>query len=195
MKPYLHTNGDLLKRNDQLCKDVKNYYESIVVELYDYETNTQLEQAKQYWKDRLNGANLQFSTIGLPGIVGADSMGIPRVLVPTDIRMALPDLTYPKAPCQRPLIRMIIQHDGEICNCCKDTSGAITLGNVHQQSLKELWFSDHHVQVIRDLAEGHRKKICLVSELSPSLINSSEKSRKKCLHSPPLHSYDLTKTR
>jgi len=170
MKPYLHTNGDLLKSNDRLCEDVTNIYEIIVVGLYDYENNTQLEHAKQYWKDRLKRANLQFSTIGLSGIVGADSMGVPRALVPTDTRMAFPDLIYPNAPCQRSLIRMIIQHNGEVCNCCEDTSGAFKLGNVHQQSLEELWFSDHHVQVVQDLAEGHREKytLCQNCPLPPS---------------------------
>jgi len=48
MKPYLHTNKDLLKRDDQLCKDVINYSESIVVGHYDYANNTQLEHARQY---------------------------------------------------------------------------------------------------------------------------------------------------
>jgi radical SAM protein with 4Fe4S-binding SPASM domain len=178
MKPYLHTNGDVLKSDDRLCENVINTYVFIVVGLYDYQTNTQLEQAKQYWKDRLKGVNkLEFSTIGVFGIKGADSMGVPKALVPTDSRMAIPDLTYANAPCQRPLIRMIIQHDGEVCNCCEDTSGAFKLGNVYQQSLEDLWFSDHHVQIVQDLAGGNREKytLCQNCPLPPSTQAPGEK--------------------
>jgi MoaA/NifB/PqqE/SkfB family radical SAM enzyme len=47
MRPYLHTNGDVLRRNDQLCKEVKQIYEFIVVGLYDYRTNEELEENEQ----------------------------------------------------------------------------------------------------------------------------------------------------
>ena len=130
------------------------------------------------WENRLKGTKLQFSAIGLSGIIGVNSMGIPRTLVPTHTRMELPDLTYPKAPCQRPLIRMIMRHNSKVGNCCTDTSGAFKLGNMHQQWLKEVWFSDHHVQVVRDLAEGHREKyaLCRNCLLSPSIpVKSSAK--------------------
>src|SRR5882724_9467876 len=43
MKPDLHTNGDALKHNDALCKDVKEVYGLIVIGLYDYDTNDELE--------------------------------------------------------------------------------------------------------------------------------------------------------
>ena len=187
MEPYLHTNGDVLKSDDRLCENVKNIYQVIVVGLYDYETNTQLEQAIQYWRDRLNGANkLEFSKIGVLGIKGADSMGVPKALVPTDTRMAIPDLTYANAPCHRPQIRMIIQHDGEVCNCCEDTSGAFMLGNVYQHSLEKLWFSDHHVQVVEDLAVGKREKytLCQDCPLPPS---TAVQGSKKIVISPRRH--------
>ena len=78
MKPYLHTNGDLLKHDDALCKEVKSIYGLIVVGLYDYEADEELEETKQFWRDRLVGANLSFSPIGLSGTRSAHSIGIPR---------------------------------------------------------------------------------------------------------------------
>ncbi|MGH2360228.1 MAG: SPASM domain-containing protein, partial [bacterium] len=170
MEPYLHTNGDRLKRDDRLCEEVKKVYALIVVGLYDYGTNEELEEAERYWRARLAGANLAFSPIGLSGARSARSIGVPKALVPSDARMAIPDLTYANAPCHRPLIRMIIQHDGEVCNCCEDTYGAFELGNVYKISLDELWFSERHVQVVGDLIAGRRGEygLCRQCPQSPT---------------------------
>jgi radical SAM protein with 4Fe4S-binding SPASM domain len=88
-------------------------------------------------------------------------MGIPRALVPTDARMAVPDLTFRNAPCHRPLIRMIVQWDGAVSNCCEDTYGAFDLGNVYERSLADLWFSERHVQVVENLVAGRREQYAL----------------------------------
>lgn len=170
MKPYLHTNGDVLKRDDSLCDAVKKVYGLVVVGLYDYKTNEELEAEKRYWQARLAGANLKFSTIGVSGARGADSIGIPKALVPTDRRMAIPDLIYLNGPCHRPLIRMIIQYDGAMVNCCEDTYGAFNMGNVYRSSMEELWFSEVHAQVIQDLIVGRREKytLCRQCPLSPT---------------------------
>jgi radical SAM protein with 4Fe4S-binding SPASM domain len=161
MKPYIHTNGDLLKDDDRLRDEVMNAYTSIVVGLYDYRTNEELEEARQFWRHRLAGVDVKFSPIGLSGAQSGHSVGIPRALVPSDARMAVPDLLYPNAPCHRPLIRMLIQYDGDVCNCCEDTYGAFNLGNAFQSSMESLWFSERHVQVVRDLVAGRREKYAL----------------------------------
>jgi radical SAM protein with 4Fe4S-binding SPASM domain len=170
LRPYLHTNGDVLRQDDALCETVKREYELIVVGLYDYETNQELEAAKRYWRDRLAGANLEFSAIGRFGIRSADSMGIPRALGPSDPRMAIPDLTFVNAPCHRPLIRMIIRHDGGVSNCCEDTYGAFSLGNVYEDSLEQLWFSERHIQIVQDLIAGRRQsyELCRNCPLPPT---------------------------
>ena len=170
MKPYLHTNGDVLKHDDALCEEVKRLYGLIVVGLYDYETNEELEQAKRYWQARLAGANLKFSAIGLLGRRSTYSAGVPKALVPSDSRMAAPDLTFANAPCHRPLIRMIVQHDGAVCNCHEDLYAAFMLGNVYQNSLEEMWFSERHVQVVTDLIAGRRENynLCRNCPLPPT---------------------------
>jgi radical SAM protein with 4Fe4S-binding SPASM domain len=136
-------------------------YSLIIVGLYDYRTNEELEKEKRYWRDRLAGATLKFSAIGLSAGRDVYSVGVPRALVPTGGAMAVPDLTFPNAPCHRPLIRMIIQHDGEVCNCCEDTSGAFAPGNVYERALAELWYSEQPVERVNDLIAGHRKKYSL----------------------------------
>jgi len=161
MKPYLHTNGDPLTRDDELCREVTQVYDRIIIGLYDYKTNKELEESKQAWHQKLDGYHLEFSPIGLEGAVSSHSLGTPKALVPSDERMAVPDFTFSNAPCHRPLIRLIIQHDGEMANCCEDVYGAFRLGNVHQHTLKELWFSDNHIQTAQDLLAGRREKFSL----------------------------------
>jgi radical SAM protein with 4Fe4S-binding SPASM domain len=168
--PWLHTNGDVLRRNESLCREVSEVYAHIVVGLYDYASDAELEGEKRFWRARLSCARLDFSPIGRDGRLSGSSMGIPRALVPTDARMAVPDLSFPNAPCRRPLIRMIIQWDGAVCNCCEDTSGAFGLGNVYENTLAQLWFSDHHRRVVDDLDRGRRERyaLCRSCPLPPS---------------------------
>jgi radical SAM protein with 4Fe4S-binding SPASM domain len=170
MKPYLHTNGDVLKHDDGLCREVMSVYTLIVVGLYDYQTNEELAAAKDYWLDKLAGANIEFSPIGLAGARTVKSIGVPRALVPSDSRMGAPDLKYVNAPCHRPLIRMLIQHDGKVCLCCEDTFGAFELGNVYDRSLDELWFSEKHVEIIETLIAGQREnyELCRNCPMPPT---------------------------
>ena len=170
MLPYLHTNGDVLRLNDELCDQIKEIYGLIVVGLYDYRSNEELEDAKSYWHARLAGVNLKFSMIGVTGGRSADSMGVPKALVPTDKRMSIPDVTYDNAPCHRPLIRMIIQYDGEMCNCCEDAHGSFELGNVYTSSIEELWYSERHRGFTEELIRGERGRheLCRNCPMSPS---------------------------
>jgi radical SAM protein with 4Fe4S-binding SPASM domain len=161
MMPYLHTNGDALKRNAALCADVSQAYGLIVVGLYDYRTNEELEAQKQQWRERLPGANLKFNPVAPVGARTAFSLAIPKALVPTDPRVATPDLTYSNAPCHRPLLRMIIRHDGGVSNCCEDTFGAFDVGSIHERSLEELWWSERHLEVLADLVAGRREEYSL----------------------------------
>jgi radical SAM protein with 4Fe4S-binding SPASM domain len=170
MRPYLHTNGDVLLRRPDLCRNVVEMYTRVVVGLYDYTTDTERVDQEVAWRERLAGTRVEFSAIGLEGRRSGKSMAIPKARVPTDARMSIPDLTYPNAPCARPLVRMIIQHDGDVCNCCEDTTGAFSLGNVFRQSLGDIWFGEPHARVVKDLAAGHREKyaLCRSCPLGPS---------------------------
>jgi radical SAM protein with 4Fe4S-binding SPASM domain len=176
MKPYLVTNGDVLRHDDALCDEVRRVYTRIVVGLYDYRTNEELAAAKLYWQDKLAGTIIEFSPIGMAGARSAKSVGVPRALVPSDSRMAVPDLRYSNAPCHRPLIRMLIQHDGEMCHCCEDTYGAFQLGNVYERSLEELWFSERHVEITQNLIDGRRDNydLCRNCPMPPTASPSKD---------------------
>ncbi len=84
--------------------------------------------------------------------------------------MTLPDFTFEHAPCHRPLIRMLVQYDGEVCLCCEDTAAAFELGNVHRQSLGEIWYSERHAGIVQDLIAGRRDRyeLCRSCPMSPT---------------------------
>ncbi len=170
MKTYLHTNGDVLKNNEALCEQVCEAYDRIVIGLYDYKNEEELNREIDLWRGKLHSKNLEFSRIGLDGRKSGRSMAIPRALVPTDSRMGIPDLVYKNTPCNRPLIRMIVRYDGQICNCCEDVLGEFELGNVFDRSLEDLWYSDKHVHILEDLVAGRREdySLCRNCPASPS---------------------------
>ena len=184
MKPDLHTNGDVLKRDSALCAEVERVYDQVVVGIYDYQTDAELEEIKSYWRESLPRIYLRCSCIGVAGARSAYSIGVPKALVPSDSRMSIPDLTYAHAPCHRPLIRMIIQHDGEVCHCCEDTGGFFNLGNTHESSIKALWFSQHHQQIVADLLQGARRQIRALPQL-PDGPDRASPGRREDRHRAP----------
>jgi len=170
MKPLLHTNGDALSKNHMLCEQIKQVYDYVVVGLYDYTNVEELTAAKAYWKNLLCGVDLKFIYIRPVDDRKLPSVGIPRALVPTDNRAAIPDLIYKNGPCNRPLLRMLIRYDGAFCLCCEDLHAQFGLGSVYESSLDELWYSDRHVRIIRDLLAGHRAsyRLCERCPLTPT---------------------------
>lgn len=170
MKPFLHTNGDVIKQNDRLRDAVREVYEYVVVGIYDYETEEELDSQKEFWRQRLDSCDLRFSTIGTGSPGSAPSMATPRALVPTDSRIRVPDLTYGNAPCHRPLIRLIVRYDGRMAMCCEDVNADFDLGNVHESTLAELWYSPKHTEVVGDLIAGRRERhgLCRNCPLPPS---------------------------
>jgi len=168
MRPQLHTNGDALRKRPELIDEVRDTYHDITIGLYDYEDNQALERERAFWRAALREADVAFSHIG--DARRAHSVGTPRALTPPDGRYAFPDLVYENAPCHRPLLRMIVRYDGEMCLCCEDLRADFALGNVHQSTLAELWYSERHAAIIERLVEGHRQAhaLCSTCPMSPT---------------------------
>ena len=170
MRPQLHTNGDVLQERPELVEEVRSVYRELTIGLYDYESNEELERTMETWRARFPGVQLAFSYIGRGAARRARSIGTARALTPSDGRYAFPDLVYRNAPCHRPGLRMIVRYDGQMCLCCEDLRADFELGNVHDSTLEELWYSDRHVGMIEQLAKGRRDAyaLCSVCPMSPT---------------------------
>lgn len=149
LRPYEHTNGDVLRNNKELCKEAAKVFEYIKVGLYDYTSDEELHDEMSFWKDALKGTDVRFSLGG---------MVFPRTMTPEDERMFRTKRNYPNAACVRPLLRMLIHYDGNVALCCEDMTDMFDLGNAFEQPIGDIWYSEKHVGIINDLQQGHREK-------------------------------------
>jgi MoaA/NifB/PqqE/SkfB family radical SAM enzyme len=61
MRPYVHTNGDVLRNNEAMCRQAAEIFEYIVVGLYDYTSPQEKAAEQDFWKARLSGTDVRFS--------------------------------------------------------------------------------------------------------------------------------------
>jgi MoaA/NifB/PqqE/SkfB family radical SAM enzyme len=58
MRPYVHTNGDVLRTSEQLSRETAEVFEYVVVGLYDYSTAQEREAEESFWQERLKGTKV-----------------------------------------------------------------------------------------------------------------------------------------
>ena len=68
---------------------------------------------------------------------------------------------YGAAPCYYPCYSMTIDWNGDVLVCMQDWHKIVRMGNVHDQSLQEIWTGRNYEQYRRRLLDGRR------SELTP----------------------------
>lgn len=62
-------------------------------------------------------------------------------------------------PCNLPQKRMIINHKGDMLLCCDDLVGNYDLGNIRDNSLEELWYSEKHQDYVLKLMHAGGRNI------------------------------------
>jgi radical SAM protein with 4Fe4S-binding SPASM domain len=160
LHPYEHTNGDVLRQNDALCRAAVDAFDYIVVGLYDYKTESERDAEMAFWRDRLKGTDVRFSL---------GEQVFPRSLTPMDARMFREKQPFPGGVCRRPLDRLLVHYDGNIALCCEDMKDDFDLGNAFESSVEDLWYSERHASIIRDLEHGRRElyKLCAGCPIPP----------------------------
>ena len=164
MRPYAYTNGDVIRRNGELCREAVNVFEKIIVGIYDADTTLKIAQEEQFWTQRLRGTQVGFSRL--------DKL-YRRTFVPNSIKVPEKRL-YPNGICDLPIERLIIHYDGNVAFCCEDMKDEFNLGNVFETSIEDIWFSKTHTNIIKDLKKGLRGKYPLCSKCP---VKPTHKSR------------------
>ena len=59
-------------------------------------------------------------------------------------------------PCYAPSRRLIMTITGDVLLCCEDALQTQVMGNVTQQNIEEIWFSERFEFLRRQLAQGNR---------------------------------------
>jgi radical SAM protein with 4Fe4S-binding SPASM domain len=160
MRPYAHTNGDVLKLQPFTSQMAADVFEYMVVGLYDYKIAKEKVEEEKFWKARLKGTKVKFSYVGNV---------YPRAHTKSSAFKSKKKVCYPSGVCSRPFVRLLVHYDGGIALCCEDMEESFNLGNAFETPIKDLWFSKRHVQVVKDLNEGHRVyKLCAKCPIKPN---------------------------
>lgn len=62
--------------------------------------------------------------------------------------------SYGDIKCVLPYLQMIIRPDGKVSLCCNDPYGKVTLGDVTEQSIRDIWFGEGFNSIRKRLNEG-----------------------------------------
>ncbi len=161
-----HTNGDVLMKNEILCKQLDGLVDTFVIGLYDYKSESEREGLKRFWLGRFKKTNIRFST----PIEGPDIRQKSGIYSDAEKNEKILDL-----PCTRRLSGLLIRYDGGVQLCCEDDACDFNLGNAFEQSIEEIWWSDRHVQIVNDLQKpGSRHNYELCSKCFKGYNNGEE---------------------
>lgn len=141
MRIVENTNGDLLKNNPDLCKELDGLLSSIVIGLYDYKNRRERNEQVRFWKNRFKKTQIIFS-------LAAEFPRIRQNTILYDKKLVTPKIrNYPCFATSGFLIR----YDGEVSLCCQDDSCVFNLGNVFNSSLQDIWWSKKHIEIVNSL--------------------------------------------
>ena len=158
MKVYDNTNGDILKRNSELCSKLDGIVVGLTIGLYDCKNVKDKIERTKFWKNRFSITKVVFS-------LAADFPRIRKNAEMYNIKMVT-DKTR-NCPCFATR-GLRIRYDGEVSLCCEDDQCNFKLGNVFDSSIKDIWWSEKHIEIVNSLInKGGRNlystcKNCLV---------------------------------
>ncbi len=141
------TNGDVLQHNDEIARQTNEIYDFLSIGLYDYNSQEEKEAKKEFWRKRLPDVDINFSEY---------ENVIWRTHTRYDPRMTTTPRAFPHSPCLRPLKGLFVHYDGSVPICCDDMLTEYDLGNAFETHLRDIWFSDRHIQILNDLEAGRR---------------------------------------
>lgn len=67
-------------------------------------------------------------------------------------------------PCLRPFLQMYIDYNGKAILCCADYKQEVIMGDVHDQTLKEIWNSEKYKKYRDYMKSGKRSELKLCSK-------------------------------
>jgi len=62
--------------------------------------------------------------------------------------------------CYKPFMQLIIRADCGVSLCCDDALGKVTLGNVQEQTIEEIWYGQKHLDILESMRKNTRSGIC-----------------------------------
>ncbi len=74
-------------------------------------------------------------------------------------------------PCILPYVQLVVRSEGKVSLCCNDALGKYTMGDLHTQTLKEIWFSTEYESVRKEMSRNGRKnlRLCNACDVEPGI--------------------------
>lgn len=147
------TNGDLL--DGYLYDELKSVgLSSLSISLYDTDSEEKLRELG----DRLSEIKL---------IEMRDPLYLENRAGSIPMKASVPD-----CGCDRPSNMLVIKATGKVVLCCADMYGAVEIGDIKDQELQEIWYSDKFEHYRNHLKSG-RKGLLLCERCSHNGTTSS----------------------
>lgn len=151
LKIIQNTNGDILRKNLELCSELDGLVDGFVIGLYDYKTNKQRRRDKEFWKKRFKKTKITFSDPVFPVIRQGAKIYFRKSHKILDL------------PCFRVGKKLLIRYDGNVSLCCEDDTCTFNLGNIFEAPIKDIWWSKKHINIIDELKKPkgrYKFKLC-----------------------------------
>jgi cyclic pyranopterin phosphate synthase len=160
---YLVTNGDFLTA--EKVKKLSQYnIKEFTLSLYDSKDREDFEErSKQYVKNHQLDS-YDWELIILNGGEGFTNRA--GYVDHVEEKVELPV----KAACSKIVKKIDVRYDGEVVMCCLDYYGLHSLGNINNQNIIDIWYSEKKRQQLADLAKGNRYKYELCSRCSDYMV-------------------------
>ncbi len=177
------TNGDVLRRDKELCARLDGVVDQFTIGLYDYRTDQEKLREMAFWRNRFRKTVVAFS--------------LPRERYILRQGSAFYETLPKKArtlelPCTQPLHFFHIRYDGQVSLCCEDDGCRFGLGDAFTEDLEAIWWSSRHVRIARILEKpGGRRRFprcrrCFFAQKRFDLLGlSAERSFDGKTVSPP----------
>lgn len=160
---YLVTNGDFLtvENVERLSKyNIKEF----TLSLYDSKDREDFEKRSTEYIQKYRLDQFDWELIILNGGEGFTNRAgyVDHIEEKYDLPV--------KAACSKIVKKIDVRYDGEVVMCCLDYYGLHSIGNINEENIIDIWYSDRRRQQLKDLAKGKRDKYKLCSGCSDYLV-------------------------
>lgn len=161
---YLVTNGDFLKAHkvERLSRyNIKEF----TLSLYDSKDRSDFESRSKEYIQKFKLDQYDWELIVLNG--GEDFTNRAGYVKHAKEKYELPV----KAACSKIVKKIDVRYDGEVVMCCLDYYGLHSIGNIKDENIIDIWYSDKRRKQLHDLAKGKRDKYKLCSRCSDYMVD------------------------
>ena len=144
LRVRLTSNGDKLRKDDELVRRLDGKVEVFKLSLYDYTTYKEKQDDIRFWNSRITKSRIRFACTREHVMVRFSSNLYPEEDV-TEANNPAANL-----PCNKTR-SLLIRYDGNVMLCCYDDLCSFGLGNAFEKSIEEIWWSDHRMHIARTL--------------------------------------------